>query len=170
MTDSSSKEIYQKSNQQVEKWSKFLKFALLNVTVHCMIWLTAIISYFTYFTTDLGRDSFDLPFYAWWRWHARFEIKLSLIFEIFDRFYRYPFDWRKPFGYIIAVTCQYIEASYFMYILLSLSILIIGTYWMLTSIIQDIKEVLLKVNSEKCMKDLLNRFAEFVQLYAETKQ
>lgn len=62
---SSSSAMYEKPNHQVERWSEVLKLALLNITTHFMIWPIAIISYFTYFTTDLGEDSFELPFYIW---------------------------------------------------------------------------------------------------------
>lgn len=65
MENPSSRVIFQKSVQNVEKWSDCLNFALLNVTALLTMWPTFIYSYFIYFSTDMQEEAFILPFYIW---------------------------------------------------------------------------------------------------------
>lgn len=69
--------IYQKCNKQVEKWSASLQFALLKVTINCIMWPKMIMSYFNYFTTDLGAEAFELPTYEWQAPNSIFNIQFK---------------------------------------------------------------------------------------------
>lgn len=60
-----SKAICRKTNHRVEKISKVCVFAMENVMVPCFIIPKTIRSFFIYFSTDLGRDAFDLPIPMW---------------------------------------------------------------------------------------------------------
>lgn len=60
-----SKAIFEKTNQLVEKYSKIGLFVIKNVIVPCFIFPKAIVSFFIYFTTNLGNDAFYLPASIW---------------------------------------------------------------------------------------------------------
>lgn len=61
----SSKAIYSKSNQQAEKLCQIIHFAFTKVTIHCTMLPKFITSFVVYFTTDLGREAFELPLLMW---------------------------------------------------------------------------------------------------------
>lgn len=60
-----SKKSFIKINHLVEKCSETIYFAVVKVSPQCVIYPKFIISYMLYFATDLGRDSFELPFPIW---------------------------------------------------------------------------------------------------------
>lgn len=51
--------------QLVEKLSRIINFVMMKLGVPLFIIPKAIISYFMFFTTDAGRDAFELPFEMW---------------------------------------------------------------------------------------------------------
>lgn len=59
------KKIHEKNVQLIEKLSEFIYAALMYITLPGFMLPKAIISYFIYFTTDAGRDAFDLPLETW---------------------------------------------------------------------------------------------------------
>lgn len=60
-----SKVIYTKVNSKLVKWSEWFYFANMKVTLPAFTFPNLIKSFFIYFTTDVGADAFQLPFYAW---------------------------------------------------------------------------------------------------------
>lgn len=61
----SSKAIYDKTNQQIEKWCKIIYSAVAKITPICIILLRCIVCFFVYSTTDLQNDAFELPLLMW---------------------------------------------------------------------------------------------------------
>lgn len=61
----SPKESFETTNEFVEKWSRIGIFLLNRVVVLFIICPKIIVSFFIYFTTDLGYDAFDLPLPMW---------------------------------------------------------------------------------------------------------
>lgn len=59
-----SQAMYEKTNKFVEKLADRIYVGLMRYGVPFFVLPKAIISYITYFTTDAGRDSFELPFIA----------------------------------------------------------------------------------------------------------
>lgn len=60
-----SKAIYDEIDGKLEFWVKMLDLLVVNVMPVGITFPMLIISYFVYYTTDLGADAFQLPFYAW---------------------------------------------------------------------------------------------------------
>lgn len=60
-----SREIYEKINKKVEKWTEVLYFGLFKVTVPAALLPNCLWSFYIYFSTDLGRDAFNVPFPIW---------------------------------------------------------------------------------------------------------
>lgn len=58
-------EILDETNQFVEKWSRIGVFFFKYVAVPSYMLLTVIVSFFIYFTTDVGSDAFSLPWPMW---------------------------------------------------------------------------------------------------------
>lgn len=65
MNNPISKQIYIGYIERIEKWCQNLTFAIMKVTLQCMMWPLFITSFVTYWTTNNGSDAFQLPFYAW---------------------------------------------------------------------------------------------------------
>lgn len=57
--------IYEEANAFAEKWINIITFVFVKVTLPGITIPFFLISYLLYFTTDLGEDSFLLPFVAW---------------------------------------------------------------------------------------------------------
>lgn len=62
---SNSHKLYTKTGQILEKCIEFLDIAVLKVTPIAAVWPATIVSFFTYFTTDLGNAAFELPVPIW---------------------------------------------------------------------------------------------------------
>lgn len=55
----------QKSIRKVEKWSRFIYFVVVYVTVVCGMAPKLILSLFFYYVKDLGSDAFQLTIPMW---------------------------------------------------------------------------------------------------------
>lgn len=64
LNNSTSKEIFLKSNQQAEKLCGLIHYALSRA-VHPFMWLQLAISFSTYFFNDLQKEAFQLPLPMW---------------------------------------------------------------------------------------------------------
>lgn len=65
LVKSNAKDIYKKSHEKVEKWSKIMFSAMMKITLPCMMVSILIAGYVMYFTTDTGAESFQLLSFAW---------------------------------------------------------------------------------------------------------
>lgn len=57
--------MYTKTSEKLKKLLKILDIACLKITPTLTIWPPSIISYITYFATDLGESAFELPLPVW---------------------------------------------------------------------------------------------------------
>lgn len=57
--------LYEKTNEKTEKWSKILFFLMVKFTPIAWLSPKVIISFYLYFTTDLGNDALELPSPMW---------------------------------------------------------------------------------------------------------
>lgn len=60
------KAMFQKKDQQIEKWTKIIFFVVMRIGVQCTMLPTCIGSFILYLTTDLGQNAFVLPIPMWW--------------------------------------------------------------------------------------------------------
>lgn len=63
------KTIYTQTSEKIKKLVENLDFAFTKVSPISTCIPTLIASFATYFTTDLGPDSFELPFPTMWQVH-----------------------------------------------------------------------------------------------------
>ena len=61
MQNEEMREIYEKTNQRAEKLSGTI-ITTMKVSYHVLIWPAFITTSLNYFTTDLGKEGFELPF------------------------------------------------------------------------------------------------------------
>lgn len=59
-----SKVIHEEKIQDVRKWSKALDIFMMN-SVRIAMLPKLFVSFFRYFTTNLGHDAFELPYLMW---------------------------------------------------------------------------------------------------------
>lgn len=64
-TDQDMHKHYEDANEFVEEWTLIILLAFIIATLGCTMGPYFIISWYLYITTDLGEDSFTLPFPAW---------------------------------------------------------------------------------------------------------
>ena len=60
-----SKALFEKTDRHVEQWSEIGYLLIAKMTPAYWIFPWAIISYFVYFTTNLGNEAFELPVLLW---------------------------------------------------------------------------------------------------------
>lgn len=61
-----SKKLYKEESDKVDKWIGLYHTAIVKVTIPLGGLPIAIYSYYTYYTTDMGADAFQLPFLIEW--------------------------------------------------------------------------------------------------------
>lgn len=65
MKYAASKKMFGESMEQVEKWSKIVTFISQKIAPLCGVSCGLIPSFYSYFVTDLGSESFKLPVPMW---------------------------------------------------------------------------------------------------------
>ena len=65
MENPQSKQTYVKLNENIEKWTGVFYFFMVQLSVPAVTMPQFIISFYLYFTTDLGAEAFNLPFVIW---------------------------------------------------------------------------------------------------------
>lgn len=87
---------------------------------------------------------------------------------------RYPFDWKNPIGYFVAVTFQYISAVYLFTFTNCLIFFGIGSFIFEHSATNDLKNDLKSSNGIVKIKrkraQVLDRVSDFIQFYSKLKQ
>lgn len=119
MENVESKNKYEKLKEKVEIWTRKFRFSLVNVTVPALLMPQMIISYYLYFTTDLGSEAFSLAYPIWWVSKFPFistNLKFcTFYFHLFCFWYvllRAPFNWRTPIGYLIIFSMECATSAY----------------------------------------------------------
>lgn len=51
--------------ERIKKWDRLVNLFVMRISLHGAMWSKYIASFAIYFATDLGRDSFALPFPMW---------------------------------------------------------------------------------------------------------
>lgn len=88
--------------------------------------------------------------------------------------YRFPFDWKNPWGYLIAVGIQYIGHGYILLVTACVLIYGIGGYMLSIALSKSIKVNLYSINQnagdENHRKYLMEQFIEFFECHSRMKQ
>lgn len=131
--------MYEETNRVVEKWSKLAFLAFARLTPIAFVFSKAALIYLIYYITDEGSDAFDLPYSMWLVVDITcFHLKISIKILFCSKYQRFPWNWRTPVGYFIAVIIQYVLTSY-VFIFGALALVIgLGCILMGNSLVKDI--------------------------------
>lgn len=88
---------------------------------------------------------------------------------------RFPFDWKNPLGYLVAVILQYVAISYCLVFVFDVAFFGIGYCLCFTSIITKIVKKDLKIINENAASDTnrwltINLIIEFIQSHSSLKR
>lgn len=97
-----SKVIYVKIVDLVEKWDRFIQFALLKVTVPSFVLPKYIFCFYMYFSTNMGNDAFELPLPLWWVDVFVFCLKKNGISDFFQKI-----SLKIEIGFLIILHAKY---------------------------------------------------------------
>lgn len=106
-------------------------------------------------------------------WYIKSHWKIHQMPWLF-RFQRFPFDWKNPLGYLVAVYLQHAMIKY-MFILISLlTSLGSGAFMFCLTALDDITDCLKSVNGYAKTKGkqskAIERIAQYIQLHSDIKQ
>lgn len=88
---------------------------------------------------------------------------------------RLPFDWKNPFGYLVAISMESVGVYYILYSTSCVMGLSVGLSYILISFVKDIKEDLLQFEGDASMKEkekaklLPKKLIEFLENYTEAR-
>lgn len=116
---------------------------------------------YNYFVLDLGVDSFRLPFPYW---YVLADLRIWVVFNLISlNSFRFPFDWKSPYGYMIAFILSYILHRNLLYFLICTIATATGTYTLIALLTKEIKNDLLAFR--KLVKSDPNPMMYFKPLY-----
>lgn len=88
--------------------------------------------------------------------------------------HRFPFNWRNPFGFCMAVYIQYITCKYILIFVSCTISLGIGPFLLMITLTEDIEINARAVNAcaknEKTQSQTLQKISVFIQSYSSAKQ
>ena len=92
----------------------------------------------------------------------------------FNNFERFPFDWKNPFGYFIAVIFEYLIGTYVFMVVAAVVTFGIGTFILAIATLGEVRDDLKKINDlakfEENRLETLNRLGDFTQFHCHMMQ
>lgn len=145
-------------------------------------------SFFNYFTTDHEKSAFQLPVPG--RWYARkknvFSVLCSVVclnFMVNHNFVsslnsiqwkRYPFDWKRPSGYLIVSAIEYLSTLTIIYAVVCIIYFQVGSVIVLNLLTKDIKYNVDDVNEKAKVAEnqleLVKQCNELIQFHSNSIQ
>lgn len=102
------------------------------------------------------------------------ELVIIAVYCLIFQCKRFPFDRRKPTGYLAAVTLQFIMSTYGFALVANLSCFGIGCYFFALSLIDDLKSILESISESLKIKtdrpSIPAKLTEFIQIHSMAKQ
>lgn len=146
-----SKEIYEKTNKEVERRANIIRVGIVDMSIPGLLLANAVFSYIKYFRDGLGNESFMLAFPIW-----------------------LPFDWRDPYKYLLAFVLQ--SCSHY----LLLRVVIVNLNYLMAVcefFIAFTKDIKYEVNEiGECIRDserqheVKRKLCDFIELHGFTKE
>lgn len=121
-------------------------------------------------------NAFQLSCPMWWVFnHSPTRQKYDeIIWWIGLPFERFPFDWRNPLGFFIAISIQYTVATHLLAICACVMNLAVGSFLYAIGLCDFIKGYLLSINQNaRARADpsiLLEQLTEFLEMHSSLKQ
>lgn len=162
---------YIKINLNIEQISKIFNLLLTKLTTTGIILPCVIITAINYFIFDLGEDSFYLPIPVMYVWNF-ISYKRDQVITIF--FFRTPFNWKTPFGYLILLSFVCSSVLSMAFCMLPIACFVIGSYLLMISIIKDITKNDFRILSDGISNEnflgMSRQFCSLMQKFSQLKQ
>lgn len=171
--------IYDDNFEIIKKWDGLVNLFVMRISLHGAMWSKYIASFAMFFFTDLGRDSFALPFPMWWAYPlCTFFFALEreshfFLLNILFSLRRLPFDTQNPIGYTIGFFIQYIIFIYICLFNACIVSLSIGSYLSMAALTKDVKGELSWINERVHFKAnrrfVWKELFEFIEFHSKAK-
>lgn len=163
--------MYKETKRFVEKVSTISFTLLVQLSPICFVFPKAIFCFWVYLTSDLGNDAFDLPFVMWLVFN-QFNLRIEKRFILTNVYliWRFPFDWRNPYGYLAAVLIQCVATLYlFLFATCTLPIAF-GVYMLSRTIAKDLMICINSINDRAQMKGnevaIIKQFFKILEMHS----
>lgn len=110
-----------------------------------------------------------INFYCFWQW-----LVVMWYFSFIRK--RYPFDWRTPYGYLVAWLAQCAAGTTVGCSVTQFLNLVFGSCWLFIFIAEDIAQdvaafnIIAATTPDKKSAELMKRFCDMVQIHLDAKQ
>lgn len=172
VTGEQSKVEYNEAIENIELFNRLIYGAIYISTAFC-IFVTLPISFIRYLAYDMEEKSFLLFFPTWFvsKLFGKCEKKKFLNLD----FGRFPFDWRTPYGYLVAFIAQYMGVMAFTSIYTQVINFVYESCWIFVIISRDMQKELTEFNENvqipnKNRENLMKRFDQLVQTFSDAKK
>lgn len=167
--------LYGETDKFVEKWSEIIYLSMMRISCFMVIVPFGVVSYFIYFTTDSGRESFHLPFLFWYfSLYFTFQFKTFYSISNLLHFFRFPLDWRHPIVYSVPLTLTALTTFYICVICGCFLMIVLGMWFYIIAFADDIYTELVELNIDIEMKanetELNRKFYSFIELHSNIRQ
>lgn len=174
-TGRGSKTAYTEAIEKIELFNKYF-YGVMIVSVESCIFVAVPVSFFQYFVNDMGEKSFYLFGPAWFVSIANElnrinTIKCFIVFVLS----RFPFDWKTPFGFLMAIFSQMFGALFIVVIAMQVMNLVYESCWFFVAIARDLTKELAEFNkdvrpSNGNREQMTKRFCKLAQTFSDAKQ
>ena len=92
----------------------------------------------------------------------------------FIHWFRWPFDWKSPFGYLLVFIAQFVSAFYVIQLTIFILTFFITSCWLLMTVTDDVNGTINNLNeitrSKQRDRKLKAKLSEFIQFDVKAKQ
>lgn len=174
--------MYIELSEKIERVSKIL-FFLTKISYVGTNIPASLITLFSYFVLDLKKESFFLPYPTMydprkgklkpWPPFNKINTKSDVDDQNDFLFCRLPFDWKTPFGYVLA-SVFFAGAIYcLLFGIIPVVCLFVGSCWLFISFAKDMTNEISKLNASaktKNYRELKKRFPKLIQMHVDVKK
>lgn len=165
---------YRKLNADIERVSEMYFLISLRLSIPGGILPPLITTLLNYFVYDLGDESYVIPYPI--LYVLKYEVKRveKTICNLSFPIQRLPFNWRTPFGYLMALICE--TCAFICMVCMGSPCvgIFIGSCWLLTAFMKDITYDLSNLSADvklKRSKQKINaQFTSIVQDFSDAIQ
>lgn len=168
--------MYVKTTERIERMFRSLDIFLVKLSFVGVLIPPLLNTAVNYFVYDMGDESFLMPRPMMCEEKKRFyfidwNVNQKLIFA---SFWRLPFNWKTPVGYLVAWIFQSIGFFYTLYQSPSWIGMYFGSCWLFVSFAKDIANDFPQLNATKAERrsycELKGRFCRIVQFHSDMKE
>lgn len=161
--------LYHGLDVKIEKMSNIMHFAFIYVIFLGTVGFLLLMTLVKYFIFDLGTESYQDLLLMYVTKNAKIETKRLSNISVESIFVRVPFDWKNPLGYFFILTIQAVITLTTTYPCKVTICFLIGSFWALLTIVEDITSDLHGLNAKRRkldgnLKNIIHQFSNLKKL------